>query len=306
MIARRVAGIFVVCLLIALSPPQSIAGEAPPLVDAAWVARNLDTGDIRFLDIRSNGHGAFLRAHVPGAMFSDYGRAGWRTTNAAGVPGMLPPIDQLERLISRLGITNQHHVVIIAHGKGAIEMASATRVYWTFKVLGHDAVSILDGGMAAYVDEKTEAGEQAVVRTKFNAHYRAELVATKAELANDPSIALIDSRPSPQFAGEAKHPAAARAGTIPDADNLPLTRLADRRGRFKSRAELDALMTSAAIPADGPTDGAIACFCNTGHMASMGWFVAYALLGNHNAALYDGSMVEWSADASLPVVKGKP
>ena len=42
-------------------------------------------------------------------------------------------------------------------------------------------------------------------------------------------------------------------------------------------------------------------FCNTGHWASLGWFVSSELLGSGNATLYDGSMVEWSADESLPM-----
>ena len=47
-------------------------------------------------------------------------------------------------------------------------------------------------------------------------------------------------------------------------------------------------------------------FCNTGHWASLGWFASHELLGNDKVRLYDGSMVEWSADDSLPMeVKAK-
>ena len=42
-------------------------------------------------------------------------------------------------------------------------------------------------------------------------------------------------------------------------------------------------------------------FCNTGHWASLGWFVGSELMGNADVALYDGPMVEWSADESLPM-----
>jgi len=42
-------------------------------------------------------------------------------------------------------------------------------------------------------------------------------------------------------------------------------------------------------------------FCNTGHWASLGWFASHELLGNKKARMYDGSMLEWSADESLPM-----
>ena len=80
---------------------------------------------------------------------------------------------------------------------------------------------------------------------------------------------------------------------------MPLDRLtAD--GAFKTTAALAELFAGANVAPDGP----VTCFCNTGHMAALGWFVAHTLLGNAEARLYDGSMAEWSADPSLDVVTG--
>ena len=45
-------------------------------------------------------------------------------------------------------------------------------------------------------------------------------------------------------------------------------------------------------------------YCNSGHMAAGGWFVMYALLGNENVKLYDGSMHQWALE-KRPVVKMK-
>ena len=63
---------------------------------------------------------------------------------------MLPPLEQISSLIGGLGIDNEDHVLLIPFGTSPSKMGTATRVYWTFKVLGHDKVSILNGGMAAY------------------------------------------------------------------------------------------------------------------------------------------------------------
>lgn len=50
-----------------------------------------------------------------------------------------------------------------------------------------------------------------------------------------------------------------------------------------------------------PTQGRQIEFCNTGHLASNGWFVSHELLGNKEAKLYDGSMVEWTLTKAGPV-----
>ena len=291
------------CILLPLVLWAAPLKAAQPLVDAAWVVAHIGAPETVFLDVRANGLEEFRAGHVPGAVFGDYARAGWRTTDANGTPGMLPPVEALEALIGGLGIHNDHHVVIIARGKDALDMASATRVYWTFKVLGHDAVSILNGGMRAYAAgaaNPLETGDHTPRAARFRAAFRPGLVASKEDVKNAISggLTLVDNRPAGQFTGAQRHPMAARAGTIPGAKSAPQPWFT-KGGMIRSEAELAAILAAQEIP----EDGAIACFCNTGHMASMGWFVAYALLGNTSASVYDGSMVEWTADPDLPVAR---
>jgi thiosulfate/3-mercaptopyruvate sulfurtransferase len=131
----------------------AVAAAATPLVDVAWLEANAASPGLVVLDIRNAlGKGskqAYLEGHIPGAVYSDYLKDGWRA-KVDGVPGQLPPPAELETLIGGLGISNDSHVVVVAGGVSALDMGSATRVYWTFKVLGHDEVSILDGGHKAY------------------------------------------------------------------------------------------------------------------------------------------------------------
>ena len=91
-----------------------------------------------------------------------------------------------------------------------------------------------------------------------------------------------------------------RKGTIASARNLPLNRLTEG-GSFKTEVALAELFSAV----DAAQGEPITCFCNTGHMASLGWFVAHELLGNKAARLYDGSMAEWSADLERGVVTGE-
>lgn len=302
---NRLVGVLVAWVVLAAG-----AASAAPLVDAAWLQANLKNTDIVVLDIRNRIDGGsrqvFEAGHIPGAVYSDYGTAGWRAARN-GVPGMLPPVADLEKLIGGLGIGNGSHVVIVPGGVSAVDYGSATRVYWTFKVLGHDAVSILDGGYAGWTADPArpiDRGASSPAAVAFKADFRPNLLATrddvKAALAK--GTALIDNRPAAQYAGQAKPDVVARAGTIPGAVNIPQDEFFDgSTGRFAGLTRLAELWKTKKV-AGG--DAEQITFCNTGHWASLGWFASHELLGNTRTRLYDGSMSEWAAEADLPVEKG--
>lgn len=282
------------------------AASAPPLVDVAWVKANSCKSGVVVLDIRNklDGHSRidYLRGHIPCAVYSNYLKAGWRS-KVDGVIGQLSPVPKLEKLIGSLGINNKTHVVIYSAGTNALDMGSATRVFWTFKVLGDDNVSILNGGYAAYAADKNnklQRGENKPTPATFVAHFRPDMIASMAEVekAKKDGYMLVDNRPHNQFLGVNKHPKAARYGTIPGAVNLPESWLTQNNGgKFRSVAELKHLYALAHVP----THGKEITFCNTGHWASLGWFASSELLGNKHVKLYDGSMVQWSADKALPM-----
>ncbi len=289
--------------VIVLSPVS--AGAVSALVDAAWVRDNADAPRVVILDIRNKLGGdsedSFRQGHIPGAVYSDYLSAGWRT-NVDGVAGQLPPVADLEALIGGLGIGNDSHVVIVSGGASALDMGSATRVYWTFKVLGHDAVSILDGGHRAYAADPANplaTGTNAPTPKTFTARFRPEMLADRAEVvaAEKAGVTLVDMRPPAQFRGEQKHGLAKRAGTIPGAVNVPESQITNPDGRFVSADQVGELLAAAGVE---PEADAIS-FCNTGHWASLGWFAKSEILGKKNVKLYDGSMVDYAARDELPI-----
>jgi len=230
------------------------AEPATPLVDAAWLARHLGQPGLVVLDVRNKLGGASERTyragHVPGAVYSDYLTAGWRS-EVDGVPGQLPSIATLEALIGGLGIDEGSHVVVVAGGTSALDMGSATRVYWTFKVLGHDKVSVLDGGYRLYAadpDNPIETGWNEPEAKVFTANFRPEMIADYRDVvaAQAAGTRLIDLRPPEQYRGEKAHSAAKRAGTIPGATNLPESSLTTEDGRFVAPERVAELLTAAA------------------------------------------------------------
>ncbi|MGE5147986.1 MAG: sulfurtransferase [Candidatus Eiseniibacteriota bacterium] len=287
------------------------AEAAQPLVSVDWLEAHLGQPNLVVLDVRSPEKGQpadlFERAHIPGAVHADYAKAGWRTT-INGVPGMLPPKADLEKLIGGLGIDNKSHVVIVPAGTDSTEFGDATRVYWTFKVVGHENVSILDGGFRAWTADRTvplEAGPSAPKAKSFVATIQPRYLATKAEVqqALKDGTKLIDARPAAQYEGTAKSPVVKSYGTLPGAVNLEHSSLVSKdTGKFASSGTVKTLLAKLGVTSEGKE----IAFCNTGHWASVAWFAASEVAGNKSAKMYDGSMAEWTADAADPVERKAP
>ncbi len=293
--------------LIGAMSAYSLSMAAQPLVDVNWIKQHSCDENVKVLDIRNGIDGGskatYEKGHIPCAVYTDYLKGGWRS-EINKVPGQLSKTEDLEKLIGGLGIDNDTHVVIYHHGKNAADMGSATRMYWTFKVLGHDEVSILNGGYLAYSADKKnkiEKGDNKPEVKTFAANVRTDMLISKDDVKKaieDDAVTLVDMRPNHQYVGINRHGKARRNGTIPTAKNLPESWVTTNGGgAFRPPEELAKLYALAQVD---PGAKQIS-FCNTGHWASLGWFVGSELMGNKNVLLYDGSMVEWSADESLPM-----
>ena len=280
---------------------------AEPLVSVDWLKSNLSNEKLIVLDIRNKIDGgskdAFEVSHIPTAVYSNYLEDGWRTT-VDGIVGKLPPLKDLEILIGGLGINNDSHVIVVPGGVSSTDFGSASRVYWTFKVLGHENVSILDGGYAAWIGQlptQIETGTVNPTTAIFKADFQSKYLATTEDvvnaLANNSSV-LVDARPEEQFLGKSKSGKALAAGTIPGSFNLQQQTLVEENTSFfKDAITVAQLVKEVGIES---TEGEIA-FCNTGHWATVAWFALSEVLGHDNVKNYDGSMVEWTADPARPL-----
>ena len=280
---------------------------AEPLVSVKWLNDNLTNNKLVVLDIRNKIDGgskeAFEVGHIPQAVYSNYFTEGWRTT-VDGIVGKLPPVKDLEILIGNLGIDNDNHVVVVPGGINSSDFGSAARVYWTFKVLGHEEVSILDGGYTAWVKkfpDQIESGIQDPNKVAFKSNFQSRYLATTDEVfqnLDNISVAFVDARTEEQHFGKEKHGKALAAGTIPEALLLKQSDLiVDNTSYVK---DLDSIIQLAQNVGIGPDKNSIV-FCNTGHWASTTWFVLSEVLGLPDVKNYDGSMVEWTADPSRPL-----
>lgn len=299
----RFASLAAAAIVVLAAPFVAQAAEVTPLVTADWVKANVGNENVVVLDIRDKVAETDLGElpYIANAVVAPYATAGWRT-EVDGVPGQIPPVEQVAALIGSLGIDGDDHVVIVPWGTDSSEFGGATRVYWTFKYLGHDAVSILDGGWRQYdaVGGERVAAAATPVAVEFPYSVRDEMRATTADVvaALADGTKLVDGRPEEQFLGQSKSPVVRIEGTIPGARNLPHSKFysADYAS-FALPETVAALTQSVGLG----TDEKSIVFCNTGHWASVAWFALHEIGGNKNTAMYDGSMAEWASDPARPI-----
>lgn len=299
------------CAVLLFWAGLATAATAQPLVDVDWVAGNLDNENVVLIDLRNKidkgSYETYLDGHIPSSLHSDYLKDGWRV-GRDDVVGLLPTEAEFEALARKLGISAGSHVVLIPAGVNSTDFGSSARAYWTFKVFGHDKVSILNGGYAAWVAAypgQIETGAPVapapgdfVARFQPQGYVSMEQVAALVESKG--KTTLLDGRNEAQFYGEAKHPKATNPGRIPGAQMLFQETAYDvETNKLKSVDELQTLY--AAVDAGQP----VISYCNTGHWAATNWFVLSEVLGRKDVKLYDGSMVEWTANADNPLDTGK-
>ena len=294
---------FATALALVITP---LVAFASPLVSPAWLSENLDDNKLLIIDLRNKidegSYETFLEGHIPGAIHSDYLKDGWRV-DRNGVVGLLPEAEQFQSMARRLGVSDDTHVVVVPAGVSSTDFGSAARAYWTFKVFGHNNVSILDGGFAAwrdYAPGDIETGafvapEPGNFVSRFNPEFYIGTSDVAAFATNPGQALLVDGRTDEQFYAGGKHPKAATAGRIPSAVLMDQDRAYSAPGnRLKSRDELVKIYSNLG-------DKTIVSYCNTGHWAATNWFVMSEILGQKNVKLYDGSMVEWTANTDLPL-----
>lgn len=300
----RLSSVIAAAVLVA-TPVVVHAQDVTPLVTAEWLKTHAADENVVVVDIRDKIEETDLGElpYIAHAVVAPYASYGWRT-EVEGVPGQIPPTEQIADLIGKLGIDGDDHVVIVPWGTDSSEFGGATRVYWTFKYLGHDAVSIVDGGWRQYdaVGGERVATPATPVAAEFVANVRPEYRATTAdvEAALADGTKLIDGRPEEQFLGQSKSPVVRIEGTIPGARNLPHSGFYS--AEYASFALPETVQALAAAQGLGADEKNIV-FCNTGHWASIAWFALHEVGGNKNTAMYDGSMAEWAADPARPIQK---
>ncbi len=276
----------------------------PNLVTTQWVAEAIvQQKSLKLLDaswylptMNRDARQEFHTHRVPGAGFFDIDQV---SDTTSPYPHMLPPAAAFCEVLSNLGIRPDDHVVIY-DGAGIF---SAPRLWWTFKAMGHAAVSVMDGGLPKWMREKhpLEIGAAALpLPTNYATSQNTQWVRSRNDVLENLKTGaelVMDARPAPRFSGAVAEPRPGLAkGHIPDSINLPFAKCLTPEGAYHSLDKLNSLFTDLDVPKDQP----LITSCGSGITAAI-ILLALSLTGREDISLYDGSWAEWGSIDSLPV-----
>ena len=150
------------------------------------------------------------------------------SNSSSGLPHTLIDPSTFEKEARLLGINNNSHIVIYDF-KG---LYCAPRVWWMFKVMGHHKVSVLNGGLPAWIEEEGRVSDDFCKASdvgNFKSDYRGDLVKYKHDIIQNlsqPNFTVVDARSAERFTGKANEPRAGLAnGHIPGSKSLPFSEL---------------------------------------------------------------------------------
>jgi thiosulfate/3-mercaptopyruvate sulfurtransferase len=274
------------------------------LVGVDELAGALGSEELRIVDARFAlmdplaGRGGYEESHLPGAVHADLNRDLSDPTHAGEGRHPLPDAAAFARKLGEWGIAPHHQVVVYDAGDGSM---AAARLWWMLKLLGHDHMAVLDGGLAAWRAKglpETASISSPAAEPAYPANFDASRIVTADEVQSRLGEAtgwLLDARAGERFRGEAE-PIDPVAGHVPGAVNRPVADNLEA-GRFKPpqqlRAEIMPLLS-------GRDPGDVVVMCGSG-VTACHLLLALERAGLHDARVYAGSWSGWISDPSRPI-----
>lgn len=278
-----------------------------PIVSAEWLKSHLTAPDVRVLDCTyfmpgspKTGRQVYDAHHIPGARFFDIDDV---ADSESTLPHMLPQPEKFSSRVRKLGLGDGHRVICYDQNG----FVGSARVWWMFRTMGHADVAVLDGGFDAWRNAGGAVEDlppHFLADRHFTVRPRRDLVRDIEQMKTNVSAKatqVVDARALPRFKGEVEEPRPGlRRGHIPGSISVHYTQLIGADGKLKPDAELKAVFETAGVDLSKP----IINTCGSGVTAAI-LALAQSIVGNDDAAVYDGSWSEWGLPASeTPVEAG--
>lgn len=301
-----------------LAAASALAQALPgPVVNTAWLAANLDkvqvldlrgsaksfTTDPEFDEVKGKKVVDEVGGHIAGSRLMEFKTIRVeREINGNKVKYMVPERAVFEKMVQDAGIDGDKPIVIVPVGLSLSDVNDGMRLYWQFKLYGEDKVAMLDGGMAAWLQEGRPYVKDALVAKVGNwksaADRAAQLFADSTDVAaivEKKSAQLIDGRELPQFHGLMKRDYVYAYGHIDTAKPLSPDTTYKKDGsaiKLLSANTYRGVLQAQGIDPAAPS----VVYCNSGAQSSLPWFILSEVLGNQSAKQFDGSLHQWTLE----------
>jgi thiosulfate/3-mercaptopyruvate sulfurtransferase len=280
------------------------------LMETDWLEAHLTDPDLRVLDCTvlfdrdehgrhlDSGREAWARGHIPGSGFADL--MSDLSDPASPLAFMMPSAAQFAEAMSRYGVGDDTRVVLYEASRDRWANMWAARLWWMLRAFGFDQAAVLNGGLHKWTLEGRPMSTEPCryPPAHFTARLRPELMADKRDVLaaiGDSGTCLINALTAEEHAGTIAY--YGRPGRIPASVNVPTVALVDP----VTHAYLPAEQLRAQFAAVGALNrGRVITYCGGAIAACSDAFVL-TLLGITNVAVYDGSLLEWAPDPTLPI-----
>ena len=277
------------------------------LVTTEWLEKNLNK--VKIFDAswhmpltKRNAIKEYENKHISGAMFWDVDK---HSDNDSPYPHMMSNSDYWTRMLWSFGIQNNDHIIVYDNS----DIYSSCRLWFSLKYFGHEKVSVLDGGMKKWLKEnrptdnkinqdlgKFSSIDKLNPTTKYSVNEKSELIKNKLQIdenIKNQSFQTVDARSRERFEGKAEEPRSGlKKGCIIGSKNIPFQECIDREtNTFKPKSELINIFNKNDIDISKP----IVFTCGSGMTACV-LGMAYSLISDKNAVIYDGSWSEYGKE----------
>ncbi len=269
------------------------------IVSVGWLKQHLNHPDLIVLDaslestIERKLSNSSLKT-IPSSRFFDLKN---NFSEADGFPNTVPKEKHFEIECQKLGIHKNSKIVVF----DSLGIYSSPRVWWLFNLMGHQDISVLDGGLPEWIhngfptetrafNPYTPGDFKATLQPKYVKNYDDIL-----ENLHTNEFLLIDVRSEGRFEGTAREPRKhLKSGHIPNAINIPYNNVLSG-GKFKPEEELKTLFSS-----KYDSKNKLVFSCGSGLTACI-VMLANVLVFKTTNAIYDGSWTEWAERQNLKI-----
>lgn len=273
------------------------------LVSTEWLAAHIDAPDVHVVDAswylpaaKRDPRGEYETQHIPGAVFFDIDEI---ADTDSDLPHMLPAPEKFSARVRKLGLGDGTRIVVY-DGTG---VSAAARVWWMFRVFGHDDIALLDGGLGKWlaegrpVTDEPSRPQDRHFTARMNTFLLRDYDQVRANIERGREQ-FIDARSASRFAGTKPEPRPELpGGHAPGSINLPFHAVMNGDDKtMLPAAGIRAAFADAGVDLDKP----IFTSCGSGVTAAILTLGLY-LIGRTDVAIFDGSWTEWAGNPDSPI-----